>query len=457
MTFDNLHERSGTEIASLVAAGEVTVPDVASATLDHIQFREPSLHAWEFLDGDLVVAQAMATGRKGPLAGVAVAVKDNFDTFDMPTTYGSPIYSGNRPLRDALSVARLRQAGALIVGKTTMTQFAAVYEPARTVNPYLSSRTPGGSSSGSAAAVADRMVPVAVGTQTAGSVIRPAAYCGIFGFKPTMGSIERAGVKLISPTLDTIGIFARCVDDLVLLSTVLFDPLNGSTANNAASKERNTVTAPARLRVAYVPTSRWDQAEPATKLAVETAARLIARDGAQVTEVRLPDSFDDLIDASEVIFHLELSRMLRTEYQLHRDMLLPSLIEAIEDGLGTDEGDYNACLETASRCRVMLKALFADHDVILTAATIGEAPPIASTGDPLFCRSWSLLGNPTATVPGLRGASGLPLGIQLVGEIGSDARLLSIVDQVAQSLPVLPAPSGNRMDVSDKEPAPREV
>ncbi len=453
--FDNLHERSGTEIARLVAAGELTVADVASATLDRIQFREPSLHAWEFLDPDLVVSQTIGTGRSGPLAGVAVAVKDNFDTFDMPTTYGSPIYSSNRPLRDAVSVARLRQAGALIVGKTTMTQFAAVYEPARTVNPYLSSRTPGGSSSGSAAAVADRMVPLAVGTQTAGSVIRPAAYCGIFGFKPTLGSIERDGVKLISPTLDTIGIFARSVDDLVLLSSVLFDPTNGSTTSNTEGTARQTVSVPARLRVAYIPTSRWHQAEPATKLAVETAARLIAEDGAEVTEVLLPGLFDDLIDASVVIFHVELSRLLRTEYQLHRDMLLPSLIEAIEDGMRTDERDYNACLEAASQCRVMLKAVFADHEVILTAATIGEAPPIESTGDPLFCRSWSLLGNPTATIPGLRGPRGLPVGIQIVGDVGSDSRLLSIVDQVAQRLPVLAAPSGSRMDVSDEETAAR--
>lgn len=457
MKSGNLHERSGAEIAHMVAGGELTLADVARATLDRIQHRETSLHAWEFLDPDLVVSQTVGAHPSGPLAGIAVAVKDNFDTFDMPTTYGSPIYAGNQPSHDAVSVARLRQAGALIVGKTAMTQFAAVYEPARTVNPYLSTRTPGGSSSGSAAAVADRMVPVAVGTQTAGSVIRPAAYCGIFGFKPTLGSIGRGGVKLISPTLDTIGIFSRSVDDLVLVSAVLFDPKNDSKAAHADPASLQTFSAPAPLRVAYIPTSRWHQAEPATKLAVETAARLIAEDGAEVKEVVLRSVFDDLIDASVVIFHVELSRMLSTEYQLHRDMLLPSLVEAIEDGMRTGEGDYNACLEAASQCRAMLKAVFAEHDVILTAATVGEAPPIESTGDPLFCRSWSLLGNPTVTVPGFRGPRGLPLGIQLVGDIGADAHLLSIADRVARTLPELPAPSGSRMDVSDEKLAKSEI
>jgi len=452
-----LYERSGTETARLVAAGELTVGEVAVATLDRIELREPSLHAWDFLDPDLVVSQTVGTRHSGPLAGIAVGVKDNFDTFDMPTTYGSPIYAGNRPSRDAVSVARLRQAGALIVGKTTMTQFAAVYEPARTVNPYLSSRTPGGSSSGSAAAVADRMVPVAVGTQTAGSVIRPAAYCGIFGFKPTLGSIGRDGVKLISPTLDTIGIFARSVEDLILLSSVLFEPKNDSKVSDADPAAMQTVPVPAPLRVAYVPTSRWHQAEPATKLAVESAARLIAEDGAEIREVDLPGKFDDLIDASVVIFHVELARMLHTEYQLHRDMLSPSLVESIEDGLRTGERKYKVSLEAASQCRSMLKTVFADHDVILTPATVGEAPQLESTGDPLFCRSWSLLGNPTAAIPGLRGPRGLPLGIQLVGDVGSDGRLLSIVGRIAQTLPVLPAPSGSRMDVSDEKPPATEV
>ncbi len=446
MIHNDLDERSATEIARLVAAGEVNVDEVVEAALSRIDAREPSLHAWQFLDPEAVNAQARGAPRDGPLTGVVVGVKDNFDTHDMPTTYGSPIYAGNRPSHDAACVARLRKAGALVLGKTAMTQFAAVFEPAKTVNPYRSDRTPGGSSSGSAAAVADRMVPVAVGTQTAGSVIRPAAYCGVFGFKPTANAINRDGVKLISPSLDAVGMFARSVDDLAMLAEVLFQPPSDVEHHGSPKREANGP----RLRVAFIRTDRWDQAESATRTAVEKSAGLIAGDGAEVEEIQLPPLFDELIDASIAIFHFELARMLETEYTQHLDMLPPSLVEAIEDGLRMKERDYRAHLETASRCRPMIKELFATHDVILTPATLGEAPSIQSTGDPLFCRSWSLLGNPTTTLPGLQGPSGLPVGIQLVGDVGADVALLAVADRIARLLPVLPAPSRDRKNAGGR-------
>lgn len=422
-----------------MAAGEVSVAEIAESALDRIKTRDPSLHAWEFVDREVVNEQVRHVQTGSRLAGVLVGIKDNFETFDMPTTFGSPAYAGNRPAEDASSVARLREAGALVVGKTAMTQFAAVYEPAKTVNPYQSDRTPGGSSSGSAAAVADRMVPVALGTQTAGSVIRPAAYCGIFGFKPTANAIDRKGVKLISPTLDAVGMFARSVEDLLLLGGVLFPAGNGMNARSLGQ-----TTDYSRVRVAFVRTNRWQQAELATRSAVETASELIARELGDVSEVQLPPLFDELIEGSIDIFHFELARMLDAEYRQHRDVLLPSLVEAIEDGLRIKQRNYDARLETASACRSIVKDVFRHHDVILTPATLGEAPSIESTGDPLFCRSWSLLGNPTVTVPGLRGPHGLPVGVQLVGDVGADLALLSIADRVASLLPVLPPPSGDR-------------
>lgn len=446
MIRNDLEDRSATEITRLVAGGEVSVDEVVDAALTRIHAREPSLHAWQFLDPEMVNAQARSVRHHGPLSGVVVGVKDNFDTYDMPTTCGSPIYAGNRPSRDASSVDRLREAGALVLGKTAMTQFAAVYEPAKTVNPYQSDRTPGGSSSGSAAAVADRMVPVALGTQTAGSVIRPAAYCGVLGFKPTSNAIDRKGVKLISPTLDAVGMFARSVDDLVMLAEVLFQA--PSDVEQHGSPKRPATDPP--LRVAFIRTDRWEQAESATRVAVEKSAELIAGDRAEVEEIQLPALFDELIDASASIFHFELARMLETEYTQHLDMLPASLVEAIEDGVRMKEREYQAHLATASRCRPIVKKVFATHDVILTPATVGEAPSIQSTGDPLFCRSWSLLGNPTATLPGLRGPSGLPVGIQLVGDVGADVALLAIADRIARLLPALPPPAEDRKNAGGR-------
>jgi Asp-tRNA(Asn)/Glu-tRNA(Gln) amidotransferase A subunit family amidase len=419
--------------------------------LNRIESRESTLHAWQFLDPDNVLAQTKKPPNFGPLAGVPVGVKDLFDTGDMPTTYGSPIYADYRPARDAISVARLRQAGAVIMGKTVTTQFAAVFEAGKTVNPYASSRSPGGSSSGSAAAVADRMVPLAIGTQTGGSVIRPAAYCGTLGFKPTFGAIGRTGVKPVSPSLDTIGMFARSSEDLLLLYSVMFglDPQDQATMWTAHAPLPTGTNLVLPLRIAYVRTGNWTHAERATREALDSAALAVAKSGAQVAEVTLPALFDELVEASHVVDDFELARALSTEYALHRDMLLPSLIKSIEVGRQIDDDRYHRSLRLAEQCRRLLASIFEGHDVILTPATLGEAPQVETTGDPLFCRSWTLLGNPTVTVPGLRGPSGLPVGIQLVGHRYQDASLLSIADWVAQCLPTLRPPSRRRTLAKD--------
>lgn len=438
-----LHECTATELRALLAAGAATPRDIADALLRRIAAHEGLVRAWEYLDPDRVRESAGAVRLDGrPLAGIPIGVKDLFDTADMPTSYGSRLYAGHRPDRDSACVAALRGAGSVIMGKTTTTEFASVFEPAATVNPYDPSRSPGGSSSGSAAAVADRMVPIAIGTQTAGSVIRPAAYCGVLGYKPTFGTFGTAGVKLISPSLDTVGIFARSVDDLVLAAGALAAAPGGSGASMLSDPAAPRRVAPPKIAVFR--TGRWNRASGAIHGAVTVAVDLLSNAGAEIGDIDIGADFEALVEASQTVFAFEVARALDPEYRASRGQLSGALVALIESGRAVSASAYQQARRLTEDARLAVGRVLDGFDAILTPATVDEAPPLADTGDPLFCRSWTLLGNPEITFPVAFGPNGLPVGLQVVGRFGGDRDLLEIARWICGRMPALPAPDVDR-------------
>src|SRR5918998_6866486 len=317
-----LSELSATGAAGKIRSGEISSEELVRACLDRIEEREPIVNAWKFLDPELALVQAQrcdASEARSPLHGIPVAVKDQFDTADMPTGYGSPIYEGHRPVADAGSVARLREAGAVILGKTELTEFA-LYHPTITTNPLDPARTPGGSSSGSVAAVADHMVPVATGTQTVGSIIRPASYCGIFGYKPTFGSISRSGVLPLCASLDHVGFFARTVEDLELVARAITGTHTRYPSIRTAQPTNFDLRHPDELRrprIAFVRTPQWPELNATTRDRLEKAAARLDQCGAVVKEVSLPAKFGGLVEAQETILGVELAHALSYELENH--------------------------------------------------------------------------------------------------------------------------------------------
>lgn len=415
-----LHELSACAIAAAIRDGDITSYEVVAACLERIGEREDEVNAWVHLDP----AAALAAARRrddapvrGPLHGVPVGVKDLIDTADAPAAYGSPIYRGSRPGADAVGVRRLRNAGAVVIGKTVTTEFA-LFHPGPTANPHDLTRTPGGSSSGSAAAVADHMVPVALGTQTAGSIVRPASFCGIYGFKPTFDTIPTAGVKAIGPSLDTVGPLARTVDDLALTASVMADDRALATVDDR------------RPGMAFARTYEWDRAAPETRTALLDVA-----DRLELPEVQLPAAFADLVAAQTVIMDAEVAVALDREYRTHPEQISDKLHEMLDRAQTIDPDQLRDARALADRCRADLPTVFADHDVLLVPSVIGEAPVgLRATGDPLFCRMWTLLGTPAVAVPGLRGPEGAPVGLQIVAGLHRDADALAAAKWVGDRL-----------------------
>jgi amidase len=419
-----LNELSALEQAAAIRHQEASSEEVVLACLQRIQERDDELRAWAFVDTDLALAQARAkdaSDPSGPLHGVPVGVKDIFDTKDMPTEYGTQIYAEHRPLADATAVADLRVAGAVILGKTVTSELAT-WHPAETTNPHDRCRTPGGSSSGSAAAVADSMVSLALGTQTVGSTIRPAAFCGVLGFKPTHAWIDLSGVKRLSARLDTIGFFARHVDDLQAATQAMASGMPRAISFHMAPS------------LALVRTPWWEHADTDGQHAVEEAAALLGSAGAQVEEELLPDDFDLLPEAQDTITAVDVARSLAFEYERAADVLSDELREFINRGRAITQ-QYTDAVKLVERCSNQLDAVLSTYDALLVPAVLGEAPlGLESTGDPLFCRAWTCLGAPAISVPGLIGASGMPIGVQLVGPRGGDGALLSTARWVAECL-----------------------
>jgi amidase len=418
-------ELSAAEAAARLGRGELSALELTKSCLSRIAAREPEVQAWEHLDPESALEQARRCdreGRKAPLFGLPVGVKDLIDTRDMPTAYGTALHRGHRPAADAACVAALRAAGGVILGKTVTTELA-YFTPGKTRNPHDLGRTPGGSSSGSAAAVACGMVPAALGTQTAGSVIRPAAYCGVVGFKPSFGRFAREGIKSIAPSLDTLGMFARALGDLPLLCAALGAPL--------------ALPAPGRPpRIALCRTAHWESAEPAARAVVERAAAGLAAAGAEVRELTLPTAFDGLLEAQKTVMAVEMAAELAPERAAGEEKLGEPLRRLFRDGDAAAGAAYAKAKAQGERCRELFAATLSPSDLLLTLAAPGEAPlGLAATGDPLFNRVWTLLHVPCVSLPAGRGPHDMPLAIQLVGARGSDAALLAHAGWVSQALP----------------------
>jgi len=431
------------QAAAYIRDGRITSKELVSDCLDRIAQLDAGIQAWAFLDRDHALRQAQAADdmrgqHTGPLHGVPVGIKDIFDTSDMPTEFGSPLWAGRTPRKDAAAVARLRAAGAVIMGKTVTTEYA-YFSPGKTRNPHDPERTPGGSSSGSAAAVAAFMVPGAIGSQTNGSVIRPAAFCGVVGFKPTHGLISRDGALLLSKTLDTVGVFARSVEDAALLAEIMagFDEKDPDTRLMAAPNFAEVAGAepPLPPRFGFVRTPAWDQADPVTR---DAFAELIDTLGEQAIEVDLDPTLANVVDMHRLVMETEMAHNLRRDYERGGDQLSAVLRKLIERGLDHKAVDYLRAVQGIRAIYSAINPVFDHFDAIITPAAPGEAPrDLTSTGNPVFCTTWTYLGMPAVTLPLLWSESGLPLGIQLVGLRGNDARLLRtaawLTKNVAQS------------------------
>lgn len=411
-----LNELTASEIAAKVRSGNTTCEAVARACLEHIGRREPKVHAWQHLDPEQVLAQAQAldrSGRRGPLLGVPFGAKDIIDTCDMPTEYGSPIYKGHRPRNDAACIALARRAGALLLGKTVTTEFANRY-PGKTHNPFDPSRTPGGSSSGSAAAVGDHQVPLALGTQTSGSTLRPASFCGVFGFRPTYGDVRCTGIKEAAGSLDTVGPIARSVEDIALFRDVLL---------GADPQPLPETAAP---RIGFSRTHLWSMLEPYTQRLLEDAARQLAAAGAKVKEVPLPPTFERIEEAHRWISSFEFARNFAWEIDNHWDGISEELRNGrIKDGLDCTYERYVEARTFAERERAALSDTFGDSDVLLVPVALGEAPiGLSSTGNASPCTLWTTLHVPALAIPLGKGPNGLPVGAQLVARRNDDRKLL---------------------------------
>lgn len=441
-------EPTAQELRAALLEGRIAVRELVETCLARIEADEPRIRAWAHLDRDYAIAQAEALddarrrGRPhGPLFGLPVGVKDIVDTADLPTEHGSPIFLARRPSRDAWLVSRLRAAGAVILGKTVTTEFAA-FTPGPTRNPHDPERTPGGSSSGSAAAVAAGMIPLAVGSQTNGSVIRPAAFCGVVGFKPTHGSIPRTGMLEQSPTLDHVGVFARDLADAALLAEVLvgFDHEDPATRPQAPPRLSRAAAEglPVRPRLAIVLGPARDRAEPAM---LEAMAELAEALGEVAIALELPPAFARALDVHRTIWTAELAFRFGRLVAERGELVSERFKELVREGERVDAVAYQRALGQRALLRRELAALFHEIDAFLTPAAPGEAPlGLAATGDPAFCTTWTLCGVPALTLPLLSGPSGLPMGLQLVADVGDDERLFRVAAWLRATLAEETAP-----------------
>lgn len=415
-----------------LSGGALSVADYARALLERVDAVEPQVQAWAHLDRPHFLAQAQAADEAhaagvadGPLFGLPVGVKDIIDTADLPTEDGTVLHAGRTPREDAAVVRRLRAAGGLVMGKTVTTELAT-YAPGPTRNPHHAAHTPGGSSSGSAAAVAAGMVPLAIGTQTNGSVIRPASFCGVYGFKPSTGLIPRTGILTQSPPLDAVGVFGRTLDDVALLAEVLVghDPQDPSTRLRGAPPLTRMAATDAVLppTLAWVPTPFWGQVAPDAQAAFGELVELLA---GRIAPFELPASAADAIVWHKTVMEADLAGSFEVEYERGRDQLSASLRGQIERGQAVTAVAYRQALARVPVLLESLATLFDHVDAIVTPATLGTAPEgLAATGDPLMCTLWTFLGMPCLSLPLLHGENGLPIGVQLVGQRGDDARLL---------------------------------
>lgn len=425
----DLTDLDATGAAAAIREGEITSEELVSACLRRIREREPEVQAWAHIDPGYALEQARgadaarkAGGPTGPLHGVPVGIKDIIDTADFPTENGSPIFAGRRPEKDAACVAALRAAGAVIMGKTVTTELALL-TPSKTRNPHASGHTPGGSSAGSAAAIAARMIPAATGTQTAGSIIRPASFCGVYGFKPTLGLIPRSGVLMQSHTLDTVGVLGRSLDDVALLTDVMagFDADDETSyrQDGPGLLKTSRQVVPAAPHFAFVKTPAWEAADVGMRAAFE---EYVAALGDSASEVELPGGAD-LIAWQRLIQLAENAHYYGLLYRKAPELLSDGLKQRLDAGLSATAQDYIDALTAREPAYRAVLASIQGYDAILTPAAAGPAVAgLSSTGDPVFNGLWTYLGMPAVTLPLLQ-TRGLPVGVQLVAPRRQDARL----------------------------------
>jgi Asp-tRNA(Asn)/Glu-tRNA(Gln) amidotransferase A subunit family amidase len=412
-----LNRLSATEAAALLASRKLGALELAEACLAQVAKREHLVKAWAYIEPDQVLAQARAldaSEQHGPLHGVPVGIKDIIDTADMPTEYGTTIYAGNRPAWDAACVNAIRAAGGIIMGKTVTAELATSFQ-GKTANPHNLAHTPGGSSSGSAAAVADFMVPLALGTQTGGSVIRPSSYCGVVGYKPSFGLINRNGVKQVAESLDTIGLIGRTVPDVALLAAAITGrfPLAKTTRDKPP-------------RIGIWRTFELQEAAPETVAALDNAARILAAAGAVVREATMHRLFAELGGAQRDIQYFEMAQSLGFEMRRHGDRISSMLRGQIEHGMRCTPELYDSKQAVAAQCRKLIDDVFGEFDILLTPSAPGEAHAgLEGTGSAVFNRNWTLLRLPCVNIPASLGPHGLPVGVQVVGRFAHDAGTLA--------------------------------
>jgi len=432
---DSAYALSACEARRLIEVGLLTSQQLVEACLERIDELEESIGAWTHLDRELALEQARAADAfrsrglpTGALHGLPVGIKDIIDTSDFPTENGTVLHQGRTPSTDATLVSLLKEAGAIIVGKTVTTELA-VYSPGKTSNPHNIEHTPGGSSSGSAAAVACAMVPLAVGTQTNGSLIRPASYCGVYAFKPSFARISRFGVLKQSSPLDTVGVFARNLEDLALIADVLmrYDGQDSDMKPTAPPCINPVMeqAVPAPPRFAFVRTAKWDQVEQSSKDGFrELIDAVNEKTSGSIDIVTLPTQFDDLYDHHRTVMETDLAQSFAREYNDGKAKLSSVLVEMIERGQKVSTAEYASSIAKRNEYGDILKAIFEDYDAILTPSTSGPAPQgLESTGSPAFSTIWTFCGNPAINLPILQGPNDLPVGVQVVADRGDDARL----------------------------------
>ena len=415
------------EAARRIRAGVLTSEGLVRACLDRIGAREPAVGAWTWIDPERALAAARHADRSaptGPLHGVPLGAKDIIDTFDMPTGLGFAPYAARRPSWDAACVAACRRAGAIVLGKTVTTAFA-YFAPGKTRNPHEMHATPGGSSSGSAAAVADGMVPVAFGSRTAGSLVRPAAFCGIYGYKGSHGEFSLAGIRPLCESLDSLGILARCVEDLRLVRDVLLD-----RPSSESGGERSRTP-----RLGLYKTMRWQALEPAARAALEPAAERLRAAGPQVVGLEPPASLQPLEDAQRTVMAYEAAHGYLFECTRYPQELSPQFRALCDEGRARSRAKYLDALREIATAQADFARAFAGFDGWIAAAALGEPPPAnEGTGDPVLSRPWTALQAPAVALPAGRGPRGLPLGVQLLAPKGSDDMLLDTAAWVARHL-----------------------
>jgi Asp-tRNA(Asn)/Glu-tRNA(Gln) amidotransferase A subunit family amidase len=424
-----------------MARGAFSAESYIGSCLGHIAELEPTVHAFIHIDPGHALAQAKAldahrrSGKPlGALHGVPVAIKDIFDTADYKTECGSPLLKGRQPMRDCTAVARLRAAGAVIIGKTVSTEFA-YFHPGTTRNPHDLERTPGGSSSGSAAAVAAGMVPLAVGSQTNGSVIRPASFCGVYGVKPTHGMISRHGALMLSRTLDHVGVFSRTLPDAALILEVLagYDENDEDTRPMASPAFLETLgeNPPRPPLLAFVRTPVWDKADGECRAAFEQLATSL---GDRAVTFDLPEPFAGAWDDQRVIMATDMAHNFGALVERGGAASSQQLRDLLAEGGKTSALRYLAAREHGKRYAAGLNEIFKEYDAILTPSAPGIAPRGTATGNPAFNTLWSLTGLPAVSLPLLSGEGGMPIGVQLVGATGADARLLRTANWLIDKL-----------------------